>query len=53
VSVALSPTDTEWVFFLKVAEKLGQEEWFYRKTANLNVVNSKIAVNLQNLAGIV
>jgi hypothetical protein len=36
-----------------VAEKLGEKEWFCRKTANLNVVNSKIAVNLQNLARIV
>jgi hypothetical protein len=40
-------------FSLKVAEKLGEEEWFYRKTTNLNVANSKIAVNLQNLARIV
>jgi hypothetical protein len=40
-------------FCLKVAEKLGEEEWFYRKTANLNLANSKIVVNLQNLARIV
>jgi hypothetical protein len=33
-----------------MAKKLGEEEWFYSKTANLNVVNSRVAVNWQDLA---
>jgi hypothetical protein len=50
--VASFPTGAEWVLF-KTGKKLEGEEWFYRKRANLNVVKSKIAINLQNLARLV
>jgi hypothetical protein len=49
----LHPQQAHGGYLFKVAEKLGEEKWFYRKTANLNVVNSKIAVHLQNLLRIV